>query len=229
MITDTKCLSVVMPCFNEEGTISECISRVLESPYVGEIIVVDDGSTDQSKEVLLSIKDSRLRTILQNPNKGKGAALSVGFNAAVFPYVIVQDADLEYDPSDYESILAPLLSGKADVVYGSRFKGSGSQRVLFFWHAVANKLLTVASNCFTNLNLTDMETCYKCFKREVIQGINLKEQRFGIEPEITSKIAKGKWRVFEVGISYSGRTYDEGKKIGFKDAIRAIYCILKYR
>lgn len=229
MSNEKRCLSVVMPCFNEERTINECISRVLESPYVGELIVVDDGSTDRTRELLLSINDSRLRTILQSPNKGKGAALSVGFNAADLPYVIVQDADLEYDPSDYESILAPLLLGKADVVFGSRFKGGQAQRVLYFWHAVANKLLTITSNCFTNLNLTDMETCYKCFKREVIQGIELKEQRFGIEPEITSKIADGKWRVYEVGISYSGRTYDEGKKIGLKDAFRAIYCILKYR
>jgi glycosyltransferase involved in cell wall biosynthesis len=229
LITDARCLSVVMPCFNEERTIKECISRVLESPYVGEIIVVDDGSTDQTRDVLLSIENSRLRLIFQNPNRGKGAALSMGFNAAAFSYVIVQDADLEYDPNDYKSILAPLLSGKADVVYGSRFKGGDSQRVLYFWHAVANRLLTIASNCFTNLNLTDMETCYKCFKREIIQGIELREQRFGIEPEITSKIANGKWRVYEVGISYDGRTYDEGKKIGFKDAIRAIYCILKYR
>jgi glycosyltransferase involved in cell wall biosynthesis len=196
---------------------------------VGELIIVDDGSTDKTRELLSTLSDPRVRILLQEVNQGKGAALARGFKSATRPYVIVQDADLEYDPAEFPKLLQPLIDGKADVVFGSRFIGSDAHRVLYFWHSVANRMLTLASNAFTNLNLTDMETCYKCFKREVIQSIDLREKRFGIEPELASKVAKGKWRIYEVGISYSGRTYDEGKKIGPKDAFRAIYCVLKYR
>ena len=218
-----------MPCFNEQSTIVECAMKVLQSTHVGELIIVDDGSTDDTRTLLETLSDLRVKVLLQAVNQGKGAALARGFESATLPYVIVQDADLEYDPADYTKLLQPLLDGKADVVFGSRFIGSDAHRVLYFWHSVANRMLTIASNMFTNLNLTDMETCYKCFKREVIQSINLQEKRFGIEPELTSKVAKGRWRIYEVGISYSGRTYEEGKKIGPKDAFRAIYCILKYR
>ena len=223
-----QCLSVVMPCFNEQNTINDCIAAVLESPWVRELIIVDDGSTDGTREILSGYSNDRVRTILQERNGGKGSALRTGFALTTSDFVIVQDADLEYDPHDFERILAPLLENKADVVYGSRFKGSDAHRVFYFWHSVGNKLLTLASNMLTNLNLTDMETCYKCFRREVIQGIQLEENRFGIEPELTGKIAAGKWRIFEVGISYSGRTYEEGKKIGWKDGISAFYCIVKY-
>ena len=218
-----------MPCFNEQSTIVECAMKVLQSTHVGELIIVDDGSTDDTRTLLETLSDLRVKVLLQAVNQGKGAALARGFESATLPYVIVQDADLEYDPADYTKLLQPLLDGKADVVFGSRFIGSDAHRVLYFWHSVANRMLTIASNMFTNLNLTDMETCYKCFKREVIQSINLQEKRFGIEPELTSKVARGRWRIYEVGISYSGRTYEEGKKIGPKDAFRAIYCILKYR
>lgn len=218
-----------MPCFNEQLTIVECATKVLQSTHVGELIIVDDGSTDDTRILLETFSDLRVKVLLQPVNQGKGAALARGFEATTLPYVIVQDADLEYDPADYTKLLQPLLDGKADVVFGSRFIGSDAHRVLYFWHYVANRMLTIASNMFTNLNLTDMETCYKCFKREVIQSINLQEKRFGIEPELTSKVAKGRWRIYEVGISYFGRTYEEGKKIGPKDAFRAIYCILKYR
>ena len=229
MVDKNRCLSVVMPCFNEQSTIVECAMKVLQSTHVGELIIVDDGSTDDTRTLLETLSDLRVKVLLQAVNQGKGAALARGFEAATLPYVIVQDADLEYDPADYTKVLQPLLDGQADVVFGSRFIGSDAHRVLYFWHSVANRMLTIASNMFTNLNLTDMETCYKCFKREVIQSINLQEKRFGIEPELTSKVAKGRWRIYEVGISYSGRTYEEGKKIGPKDAFRAIYCILKYR
>jgi glycosyltransferase involved in cell wall biosynthesis len=228
-LTSDSCLTVVMPCFNEEATILECIKRVLESRHVGELIIVDDGSTDTTRSLLASLNDFRVKVLLQEENQGKGAALARGFRAATLPFVIVQDADLEYDPTEFTKLLQPLLDGKADVVFGSRFIGSDAHRVLYFWHSVANRILTLASNAFTNLNLTDMETCYKCFKLEVIQSIDLKEKRFGIEPELAAKVAKGRWRIYEVGISYSGRTYEEGKKIGAKDAIRAIYCIIKYR
>lgn len=229
LVDKNRCLSVVMPCFNEQSTIVECATRVLQSAHVGELIIVDDGSTDNSRALLETLSDLRVKILLQAVNQGKGAALARGFGAATLPYVIVQDADLEYDPTDYTKLLQPLFDGKADVVFGSRFIGSDAHRVLYFWHSVANRILTIASNMFTNLNLTDMETCYKCFKREVVQSINLQEKRFGIEPELTSKVAKGRWRIYEVGVSYSGRTYEEGKKIGPKDAFRALYCILKYR
>jgi glycosyltransferase involved in cell wall biosynthesis len=222
------CLSVVMPCYNEETTISTVIKEVLNSPYTSEIIVVDDGSSDGSREILAAIDDPRVRVIMQPFNQGKGAAIRRGFQEAQGPYVIVQDADLEYDPKEYGHLVAPLLANKADVVYGSRFLGGGPHRVLYFWHRVGNLLLTTASNVFTNLNLSDMETCYKVFRREVLDSFTLEEDRFGIEPEITAKIAAGGWRVYEVGISYSGRTYDEGKKIGWKDGVRAFYCIVRY-
>jgi glycosyltransferase involved in cell wall biosynthesis len=222
------CLSVVMPCFNEIETIETITKLVLESPFVGELIIVDDGSTDGTRDVLSTLASDRVRVFLQPENAGKGAALRRGFSEATQPFVIVQDADLEYDPADYAVVLAPLLSGKADVVFGSRFLGGDAHRVLYFWHSVGNKILTLVSNMFTNLNLTDMETCYKAFRREVIQGIVVEENRFGFEPEITAKVAQGNWRVFEVGISYSGRTYDEGKKIGWKDGVRAMYCIIRY-
>jgi glycosyltransferase involved in cell wall biosynthesis len=223
-----KCLSVVMPCYNELETIEECLTNVLVSPWVLEVIVVDDGSKDGTRDVLAKMDDERVKVHLQPRNEGKGSALRKGFSLAHGDFVIVQDADLEYDPRDYERILIPLITGQADVVFGSRFKGSDAHRVLYFWHSVGNKLLTISSNMLTNLNLSDMETCYKCFRREVIQSIDLKENRFGIEPEITAKVAAGGWRVYEVGISYAGRTYDEGKKIGWKDGVRAFYCIIKY-
>jgi glycosyltransferase involved in cell wall biosynthesis len=223
-----RTLSVVMPCYNEISTVLACVNAVLLSPHVHELIIVDDGSTDGTRELLAGISDQRVSVILHDVNGGKGAALRTGFSHAESEYVIVQDADLEYDPEDYGRILAPLLAGKADVVFGSRFQGSDAHRVFYFWHSVGNKILTLVSNMFTNLNLTDMETCYKCFKRDIIQSLHLQENRFGIEPELTGKIAAGRWKVYEVGISYSGRSYDEGKKIGWKDGVRAMYCIIKY-
>jgi glycosyltransferase involved in cell wall biosynthesis len=223
-----KCLSVVVPCYNEAATIKELLFRVLESPYVAEVIVVDDGSTDETVSVAGSVSDPRIRLMEQPRNMGKGAALRRGFREATADFVVVQDADLEYDPSDFEFLLQPLLSGKADVVYGSRFVTHRPHRVLLFWHAVGNRLLTAASNAFTNLNLTDMETCYKAFRREVIQDLDLREDRFGFEPEVTAKVAKRGWRVYEVGISYSGRTYAEGKKIGWRDGVHAARCIVRY-
>ena len=223
-----SCLSVVMPCYNEARSVTEILQRTLASPYVAEVLVVDDASTDETRELVRSISDPRVRLLEQPHNKGKGAALRTGFAAATAEFVIVQDADLEYDPADYPALMTPLLAGKADVVYGSRFMGGHPHRVLYFWHSVGNELLTLASNMFTNLNLTDMETGYKAFRREVIQGIDLVEDRFGFEPEVTAKLARGGWRIFEVGISYSGRTYAEGKKIGLKDAFRAASCIIRY-
>jgi glycosyltransferase involved in cell wall biosynthesis len=223
-----RCLSVVVPCYNEQATIKELLTRVLDSEWVAEVVVVDDCSTDGTREIIGSVSDPRIKVILQDRNQGKGAALRRGFEHASADFVIIQDADLEYDPADYEQMVQPLLSGDADVVYGSRFLSYHSHRVLYFWHSVGNRILTNLSNAFTNLNLTDMETCYKAFRAEVIKGIDLQESRFGIEPEITAKVARGGWRVYEVGISYSGRTYAEGKKIGWKDGFEAIKCILKY-
>jgi glycosyltransferase involved in cell wall biosynthesis len=217
-----------MPCYNEIDTIETIVPMVLASPVVRELIIVDDGSLDGTRDALKTFDDPRVRVFLQPTNQGKGAALRRGFGEATSPFVVVQDADLEYDPAEFVQLLEPLLADKADVVYGSRFIGGDAHRVLYFWHSVGNKLLTTASNVFTNLNLTDMETCYKVFRREVLESFTLEENRFGIEPEITAKVAAGRWRVYEVGISYSGRTYDEGKKIGWKDGVRAFYCILRY-
>jgi glycosyltransferase involved in cell wall biosynthesis len=219
---------VVVPCYNEEATIQSLINLVLNSPWVAEIIVVDDGSKDRSREILASIDNAKVRVVLHEVNQGKGAALRTGFKHATSEYVIVQDADLEYDPSEYPLVLEPLLDDRADVVFGSRFLSGRPHRVLYFWHSLGNKFLTLMSNMFTDINLTDMETCYKCFRREVIQSITIEENRFGFEPEITAKLAKSRVRIYEVGISYSGRTYDEGKKIGWRDGVRAVYCIVRY-
>jgi len=221
-------LSVIMPCFNEEQTVKEILDRVLDSPYVGEVVAVDDASTDDTLEILSAYDDPRLRVLKQSVNRGKGAALRRGFAVATKAFVIVQDADLEYDPGEYPRVLAPLLSDDADVVYGSRFSGGDARRILYFWHTLGNRALTLASNMATNLNLSDMETCYKAFRREIIQNIEIEEDRFGFEPEITAKIAALKCRVYEVGISYYGRTYDDGKKIGWRDGVRAVFCILAY-
>jgi glycosyltransferase involved in cell wall biosynthesis len=217
-----------MPCYNERSTIEAVVKQVLASPWVSELIIVDDGSTDGTRDVLPSFADTRVRVLLQPINAGKGAALRRGFAEARADYVIVQDADLEYDPAEYDALMEPLEEGRADVVFGSRFISGRPHRVLYYWHSLGNRLLTLASNMFTNLNLTDMETCYKAFRREVIQSIDLVEDRFGIEPELTAKVAAGKWRIYEVGISYNGRTYDEGKKIGWRDGFRALYCIVRY-
>ena len=223
-----RCLSVVMPCYNEAPTVAAVVQRVLASPYTGEVIVVDDGSTDSTPLILGEIDDSRVRVLSQGRNQGKGAALRRGFSKATLPYVIVQDADWEYDPAEYGSLLAPLLDGRADVVFGSRFHTSRPHRVLYYWHSVGNRFLTPVSNMVTNLSISDMETCYKAFRREVLESFDLEEDRFGIEPEITAKVARGGWRIYEVGISYSGRTYAEGKKIGWKDGVRALFCIIRY-
>ena len=223
-------ISVVIPVYNEAATVAELISRVQAVDIPKEVIVVDDGSTDGTRDVLARLEKryDNLRVFLQAKNSGKGAALRTGFQQATADFVLVQDADLEYDPSDYPALLKPLVEGKADVVYGSRFLTTKEHRVLFFWHSVGNRLLTLISNMFTDLNLTDMETGYKAFRREVIQAIKLEQDRFGFEPEVTVKIARMKLRIYEVGISYYGRTYEEGKKIGWKDGVKALWCILKY-
>ena len=223
-------LSVVIPCFNERETIALIIERVRNAPVEQiEVIVVDDCSTDGSWEVLERQPAGAIDKLLRHPvNRGKGAALRTGFEHATGDFVIVQDADLEYNPKEYPYLLEPLLSGEADVVVGSRFMGGRPHRVVYFWHMVGNKALTLLSNMFTNLNLTDMETCYKAFRREIIQSIDLEEDRFGFEPEIVAKIAKRRCRIYEVGISYYGRTYDEGKKIGWRDGVHALFAIVKY-
>jgi glycosyltransferase involved in cell wall biosynthesis len=224
-------LSVVIPVYNEARTIEGIVDAVRAVRFPGplEVIVVDDASTDGTRDILREkVEPLVSRVLYHESNRGKGAALRTGFAAATSDMVIVQDADLEYDPRDYARLVAPILEGKADVVYGSRFAGGESHRVLYFWHSVGNRLLTLLSNILTNLNLTDMEVCYKVFKREVLEKITLEEDRFGFEPEITAKVARLGCRVYEVGVSYSGRTYGEGKKIGVKDGIRAVWCILKY-
>lgn len=224
-------LSVVIPVYNELQWIREIVRRVQEVPIPKEIILIDDCSKDGTRGILMEMESiPNIRVIYHEKNQGKGAALRTGFKHTTGDVVIVQDADLEYDPAEYPRLIQPILENRADVVFGSRFIGE-NHRVLYFWHYVANKVLTTLSNFFTNMNLTDMETCYKVFRREVLQGINLKSDRFGFEPEITAKIAKKKnpsWRIYEIPISYSGRTYEEGKKIGMKDAFNALYCIIRY-
>jgi glycosyltransferase involved in cell wall biosynthesis len=221
-------LSVVIPCFNEANTVAELIRRVEASPWVAQIVVVDDGSTDGTVEIARKVAGTAHTLVEHDVNQGKGAAIRTGVAHCTADYVIVQDADLEYDPAEYPFLLEPLEGGVADVVYGSRFVSGRPHRVLYFWHFVGNRSLTLLSNMFTDLNLTDMETCYKAFRREVIQAIEIEENRFGFEPEITAKVAARRDRVFEVGISYSGRTYDEGKKIGWKDGVHAVVCIVRY-
>jgi glycosyltransferase involved in cell wall biosynthesis len=223
-------LSVVMPVYNERATLRQVVERVLAVPLELELLCVDDGSRDGSREILADLqrRHPQVQAFLQPRNMGKGAALRLGIQQATGDFVVIQDADLEYDPADYSLLLDPLVQGKADVVYGSRFLGAAPHRVLYFWHSVGNRLLTLLSNCLTNINLTDMETCYKVFRRDVIQSIPIEEDRFGFEPEITVKLAKRRLRIYEVGISYWGRTYEEGKKIGWKDGLRAVWCLLKY-
>ena len=230
-----KTLSVVIPCFNEENTLEALIGQVLAADHCGlglEIVIVDDKSSDRSLEKAqrLSEAHGEIKLVRHDVNKGKGAAMRSGFENATGEIVIVQDADLEYDPGEYTKLLAPILDGRADVVYGSRFIGGEGHRVLYFWHRVGNLLLTLLSNMMTDLNLTDMETCYKVFRRELLERITLEEPRFGFDPEITAKISRltPKPRIYEVGIGYSGRTYDEGKKIGWRDGIRVVLCILRY-
>ncbi|HWV98687.1 MAG TPA: glycosyltransferase family 2 protein [Candidatus Acidoferrum sp.] len=224
------CLSVITPVYNEGATVAQVLRRVLQQRPVQELIVVDDCSVDNTWKALqeLGTTDPRLRLVRHEKNRGKGAALRTGFQHATAPIIIIQDADLEYDPAEYFLVLNPILSGKADVVFGSRFGGATAHRVLYYWHSVGNKFLTTLSNMATNLNLTDMETCYKTFRREVLQQITIEEDRFGFEPEITAKVSKLNVRIYEVAISYYGRTYDEGKKINWKDGLSALRCILKY-
>jgi glycosyltransferase involved in cell wall biosynthesis len=222
-------LSVVIPVYNEIDTLDQIVAAVRAVPVAKEIILVDDGSSDGSRDLLAKYEDvPDVRVLYHERNQGKGAAIRTGVAAATRDLVVIQDADLEYDPQELPRLMRPIEEGKADVVYGSRFAGGDAHRVLYFWHSVGNKFLTLLSNMFTNLNLTDMETCYKMFRREIIQSIRIEESRFGMEPEITAKVAKLGCRVYEVGISYAGRTYEEGKKIGWRDGVRAIICILKY-
>jgi len=225
-----RLLSVVIPVFNEGATIGKVIRTVANQPHVGEIIIIDDASTDETQKQLTSLATlpTPLKIFRHTINQGKGAALRTGITVATLPYVIIQDADLEYDPREYPKILEPLIEDRADVVYGSRFLGGSAHRVLYFWHRVGNGVLTLLSNMCTNLNLTDMETGFKAFRREIIQKIEIQENRFGFEPEITAKLARQGARFYEVGISYSGRTYQEGKKVGWKDGFRALWCIFRY-
>jgi len=225
-----RVLSVMIPAFNEERTLEVILNHVLERPEVGEVIAVDDGSTDGTWAIIsrFAEREPRVRAFRQEANHGKGAALRRAISEVRMPFAVVQDADLEYDPRDYPKLLEPILEGRADVVYGSRFLG-GPQRVHYFWHYVANKVLTLLSDLCTNLKISDMETCYKVFRKEVLQGIQIRSNRFGFEPEITAKIAKHSWRVYEVPITYAGRTYEEGKKITWKDGVQALWCIVRFK
>ena len=229
-LADQPLLSVIVPCYNERTTIQRILERVIAQPVTNiEVIVVDDCSTDGTREILPEVcKALRARLILHDRNHGKGAALRTGFGEAKGEIVIVQDADLEYDPREYEAIIEPIVNGEADAVFGSRFMGGRPHRVVYFWHMLGNKFLTLLSNMLTNINLTDMETCYKAFRRELIQNIEIQENRFGFEPEITAKLVQADARIYEIGISYYGRTYKEGKKIGWRDGFRAVYAIMKY-
>lgn len=226
-------LSIIMPVYNEEKTLRKILDSVRNAPLPDEIdnfsiIIVDDGSTDNTRDILKDIKEDSVDIFFHGKNQGKGAALRTGIQKADGDIIIIQDADLEYDPIEYPNLLNPIIQGKADVVYGSRFQGHGPHRVVYYWHRMGNSFLTIVSNMFTNINLTDMETCYKVFRSEIIKSIDIKENRFGFEPEITAKVAKKKCRIYEVGISYYGRTYEEGKKINWKDGVKAIWCIIKY-
>ena len=222
-------LSIIIPCYNEINTINEVIKRVKSSKIKSkQIIIVDDFSTDGTREFLSNLADESIQVILKSKNQGKGAAISKGIELATGEITIIQDADLEYDPEEYEKIINPIVLGKADVVYGSRFQGAQPHRVVYFWHRLGNGFLTLLSNVMTDINLTDMETCYKAFRTEILKSIDIKEKRFGFEPEITAKVARKRLRIYEVGISYYGRTYEEGKKIGWRDGVRAIWCIIKY-
>lgn len=230
MLTSVQTVSIVIPCYNEIHTVEALVDAVERAPIRDkEIILVDDASTDGTRELIRQKLEPRVaRTLYHEQNRGKGAALRTGFAAATGDIVLIQDADLEYDPRDYPKLLAPIFEGRADVVFGSRFIGGESHRVFYFWHSVVNKGLTLLSNMLTDLNLTDMEVCYKAFRREILQKITIEEDRFGFEPEITAKVAKLKCRIYEVGVSYAGRSYAEGKKIGFRDGLHAIWCVIKY-
>jgi glycosyltransferase involved in cell wall biosynthesis len=221
-------LSIIVPAYNEKDTLRPALDAITKTPYQKQIIVVDDGSTDGTREIIQNLNLPDIKPVLHERNFGKGQAIQTGLSAATGDIILIQDADLEYDPSEYGVLLAPILAGKADVVYGSRFAGHGAHRVLYFWHYLGNKFLTTLSNLFTNLNLTDMESGYKVFTKDALLGIQLKEHRFGFEPEITAKVAKKRLRIYEVPISYYGRTYEEGKKINWRDGLWALWCILRY-